>query len=221
MLHGGAGNDRLRGGNGADILLGDDGADNLIGGKGNDILIGGQGADTLTGSAGDDLLVAGFTSYDAVDAALLSLLAEWTSSRSYADRVANLSGTGTGLRLNGNNFLIAQGASRTVFDDGAVDDLTGNAGQDWFLLNLDGDGDPTKRDRVNDKKASETDHRHQSVAGSESPPAFQRHCCFRSPSRPGGSRSEHHTHRTPFLLGHAQELKIRIRDGEAPTEPGF
>ena len=125
---------------------GDDGADNLIGG---------QGADILIGSAGDDLLIAGFTNFDAVDAALLSLLAEWSSTRSHADRVANLSGTGTGPRLNGNNFLIVQGASRTVFDDGAVDSLTGDAGLDWFLLNLDGDGDPTKRDRVTDKRASE------------------------------------------------------------------
>ena len=35
-------------------------------------------------------------------------------------------------RLNGSTFLIADS---TVFDDAAVDVLTGNAGQDCFLFN--------------------------------------------------------------------------------------
>jgi PKD repeat protein len=151
VLHGGAGNDKLFGGNGADVLVGGDGADVLNAGNGADVLVGDRGADTLAGSAGDDLLVAGFTSHDSSNGALLSLLAEWASGGSYAARVANLSGTGTGAGLNGTNVLTADGAARTVFDDGSVDDLTGNSGQDWFLVDLDGDGVATRRDRLNDQ----------------------------------------------------------------------
>jgi hypothetical protein len=43
--------------------------------------------------AGDDLLIAGPTAFDADLAALAAVMAEWTSARNYADRVANLRGT--------------------------------------------------------------------------------------------------------------------------------
>jgi hypothetical protein len=50
-------------------------------------------------------------------------------------------GTGSGAsfanRLNGNYFLQAD---VTVFDDGAQDQLTGSAGQDWFFANIFGPG---------------------------------------------------------------------------------
>ena len=82
-------------------------------------------------------------------------MAEWTSARSYLDRVKNLKGTGTGARANGNIFLITDGVAATVLDDGAVDVLTGSAGQDWFLFNVDGDGDTKKKDKVTDLSASE------------------------------------------------------------------
>lgn len=56
-------------------------------------------------------------------------------------RVANLRGDSMnpafGSRLNGNVFLQVNGPSRTVFDDGAVDTLTGAGGQDWFFANTD------------------------------------------------------------------------------------
>ncbi|MBX9582786.1 MAG: hypothetical protein K2X87_20970 [Gemmataceae bacterium] len=140
VLFGGVGADRLTGGNGADVLVGGDGAD---------LLIGGTGADTLTGGAGDDLLVAGRTAFDAALAPLAGLGAEWGSARTFDARVANLSGTGTGTRLNGSAFLTADGAGRTVFDDGAVDNVTGNSGQDWFLIDVDGVS--TRRDRAPDR----------------------------------------------------------------------
>ena len=54
---------------------------------------------------------------------------EWTSSRSFASRVANLRGPGTGTRLNGNTFLDAS----IVLNDNALDQLFGSNGQDWFL----------------------------------------------------------------------------------------
>jgi hypothetical protein len=51
--------------------------------------------------------------------------------------VANLSGTAPAgsPSANGSVLLVASGAGRTVFDDNAVDTLTGNAGFDWFIFN--------------------------------------------------------------------------------------
>jgi Ca2+-binding RTX toxin-like protein len=153
----GAGNDMVQGGNGDDILVGDDGDDLLVGGPGRDILIGGRGSDRLVGSADDDILIAGLTAHDHNAAALLAILAEWTSTRTYAERVANIMGTASGskfaARANANYFLYADGPAATVLDDGAEDLMTGSAGQDWFLFNKDGDGGV--RDRVTDLHANE------------------------------------------------------------------
>ncbi len=85
------------------------------------------------------------------DAALRSILAEWTSARSYAVRVQNLrDGTGSVERLNGNAFP----TDATVHDDRVMDILTGSAGQDWFLFNADGDNNAAK-DKATDLHASE------------------------------------------------------------------
>jgi hypothetical protein len=65
-------------------------------------------------------------------------MGEWTSSRDFATRRANLSGSGTGMRANGNYILTASGNERTVSDDGAdADTLTGSSAEehDWFLYN--------------------------------------------------------------------------------------
>jgi Ca2+-binding RTX toxin-like protein len=138
-LYGGDGHDTLTGGSGHDVLLGGAGDDTLDGGgQGRDLLLGGLGADVLTGNAGDDLLIAGTTAFDGNQAALAAILAEWTSSRSYAARVANLKGAGSGPRANGSTFLKVSGPDVTVYDDGAVDVLTGNSGSDWFFANLSG-----------------------------------------------------------------------------------
>ncbi|WP_406696632.1 YDG domain-containing protein [Singulisphaera sp. Ch08] len=150
ILSGGDGNDELYGGSGSSILLGGAGNDRLAGGLARDLLIGGVGADQLTGNAGDDILIGGFTAFDLNEVALAEILSEWNSSRSYATRVANLKGPGTGPRNNGSTFLIAEGTSATVFDDGAVDVLTGSAGLDWFLFDVDGDGNKKKKDKAND-----------------------------------------------------------------------
>jgi autotransporter-associated beta strand protein len=150
-LDGEAGNDRLKGGAGDDVLLGGDGDDILQGGNGRDLMIGGRGADRLIGNADEDILIAGFTAFDTNDAALAAVMAEWTSSRSYEDRVANLRGDSTNPefanRLNGNVFLKVNGPDATVFDDGAVDTLTGSSGRDWFFA-----GD---EDTITDQSASE------------------------------------------------------------------
>jgi hypothetical protein len=71
--------------------------------------------------------------------------AEWSSARSYATRVANLRGTGTGERLNGNYSLKGATASTsaTVLDDAAVDRLMGGPETDWFFVRLSGTGSDT------------------------------------------------------------------------------
>jgi uncharacterized protein (TIGR03118 family) len=124
ILNGGAGNDTLSGGGGNNILLGGPGDDDLQGAVNRDILIGGEGSDRLRGGDDDDLLIAGTTAYDNNIAALLQILAEWTSANPYATRVANLRGGVGGLpKLD----------STTVFDDGVIDTLRGNKGLDWFF----------------------------------------------------------------------------------------
>jgi Ca2+-binding RTX toxin-like protein len=158
VLNGGAGNDRLKGGAGHDNLLGGEGDDLIVGGAGRDFLIGGTGADRLVGNADEDILVAGTTNFDAQDAALYAIVSEWTSTRTYAQRTANISGTGAGpsfdARLNGTYFL---NASATVHDDNAKDMLTGAAGQDWFFANLflDSGDDANKKDKITDLHANE------------------------------------------------------------------
>jgi hypothetical protein len=112
------------------LIDGGDGNDNLIGGGFRTIMVGGAGADHLVGGIGDDLLIGGTTTL-ALDVALWGkVLDEWSSSRSYAARVANLQGTGTGPRANDNVFLQP---NVTVFDDGAADDMDESSGEDWFF----------------------------------------------------------------------------------------
>jgi Ca2+-binding RTX toxin-like protein len=155
-LYGGDGNDRLKGGGGNDILIGGAGDDLIAGGSGRDMIIGGSGSDRLVGDAEDDILIAGTIVFDADRAALDDILAEWTSSRDYATRVANLMGTGSGSsfsdRLNGDTFLRSTGTNATVFDDAVADVLTGSSGLDWFLFNNDGNG---LEDRVTDLHVGE------------------------------------------------------------------
>lgn len=134
VVWGRGGNDTLVGQHNDDVLVGGDGNDLLRGDAGRDLLIGGRGADQLLGHDGEDLLIAGFTSHDDNRTAQKSILAEWFSSRSYAQRIANLGGTGSGGRANANFFLRAGDVSnRTVFEDGAIDSLTGSTGRDWFI----------------------------------------------------------------------------------------
>jgi Ca2+-binding RTX toxin-like protein len=137
MVTGGAGNDSLTGrATLATILIGLGGSDVLIGGSQRDLLIGGTGADILQGAAGDDLLISGTTLHDRDRAALLSIFAEWTSTRTFAQRTANIWGNGVGTRANGTTFLnnsAADGITDSVFADTETDLLTGGTNQDWFF----------------------------------------------------------------------------------------
>jgi Putative Ig domain/RTX calcium-binding nonapeptide repeat (4 copies)/PKD domain len=147
-LDGGPGNDFLMGGSGNDLLRGGDGDDFLTGGAGRDLLLGGRGRDVIQGDASDDILIAGTTAFDANEAALRLVLAEWGAERVYGVRVANLtSGSGSSDRRNDSVFLNVT----TVFDDGDVDLLTGGAGRDWFFAKRSG----SQRDQILDLETGE------------------------------------------------------------------
>ncbi|MCI0360601.1 MAG: TIGR03118 family protein [Planctomycetaceae bacterium] len=135
ILDGGAGDDRLLGGRGNNVLLGGSGEDLLLGSVGRDILIGGTDRDLVIGRGGDDLLIGGSTAHDNNEAALLQILAEWTSSESYETRIANLRSGAGGLPILD---------ATTVPDDAARDVLHGGNSLDWYFA---GDADllPGKR----------------------------------------------------------------------------
>ena len=119
---------------GQSVLLGGSGDDELIGGNAHDILIGGLGVDDLKGQADEDLLIGGATLFDDNDRALLAMLREWNSSRTFAQRIANLRGEGTEPREN-EDFLLLPDV--TFFDDDAADKLSGGPDSDWLLNDTD------------------------------------------------------------------------------------
>src|SRR5262249_3054462 len=105
---------------------------------GRDLLVGGTGADRLIGNGGDDVLLGGTTAFDGDEAALAAVMAEWTSAKDFATRVADLSNNTasplfSAARLNGIYFLIDAGTGQTVFNDATRATLTGSAGSDWFF----------------------------------------------------------------------------------------
>jgi hypothetical protein len=155
VLDGGSGNDRVKGGAAANIILGRDGDDRLYGEKGRDLLIGGRGADRIEGGKEDDLIIAGFTALDDNREALQAILKEWTSHRSFSERRSRILGATPG-GLNGSWVLKSDGSGRSVFDDGALDQLWGGDGRDWFLLNLDS-APGTVRDQIKDWRSQDED----------------------------------------------------------------
>jgi Ca2+-binding RTX toxin-like protein len=160
-MFGGDGDDALSGGDGHDVLVGGAGSDMLLGGDGRDLLLGGFGADRLIGNGSDDILIAGYTSFDEDETALTAIMNEWTSARSYTERVANLQGCGSGQawanRLNGNIYLQVDGANATVHDDAAKDKLTGSSGRDWFFANLSGGVKDTLTDAAGNEITQDED----------------------------------------------------------------
>ncbi|MFK7820168.1 MAG: calcium-binding protein, partial [Planctomycetaceae bacterium] len=144
MILGGSGNDELRGASGRDSIVGaagsdliraGNGADIITSGGARDVIVAGNGADDVSAGADDDIVVAGTTGLSLSDLRLIQ--AEWQSGRDYATRVANVTGTGSGERENGNAFLSVEDGSETAFDDAQVDELTGANGLDLFFANPD------------------------------------------------------------------------------------
>ena len=100
-VHGSNGGSTLTGDSQGNILIGGTGNDAITGGTGVSILIGDQGGDHITGGSGGDILIGDATSYDAMttanESALMSILAEWQSADSYANRFSDINtGTGSG-----------------------------------------------------------------------------------------------------------------------------
>jgi len=141
LVIGGSGNDKLYGGDDHDILLGQGDNDQLSGDAGNDILIGGTGKDSLSGGNGSDLLIGAATSYDSNRTALFALRDEWSSSKSYATRVANVK-SGNGLA---DGYKLT---TTTVLEDNSADELDGGADTDFFFAKLTSTS--TSKDKLND-----------------------------------------------------------------------
>jgi secreted trypsin-like serine protease/Ca2+-binding RTX toxin-like protein len=146
-VRGGIGNDTITGNFANNILLGGAGNDTLTGNGGRDVIIGGTAADSISGGSGDDLLFDGTTSHDEHDFALRAIMSEWSSARSYSDRISNLrNGVAGTVRLN----------SSTVTWDSHVDSLTGGTDRDWFwgaplLISLPSQPAPPPRDTITDR----------------------------------------------------------------------
>jgi len=138
-VHGGNGGNKLTGDAQGNILIGGTGNDTILGGKGASILIGDAGADTVTGGSANDILIGDTTIYDAMtgvnEAVLMSILAEWQSSDSYATRFHDIN-TGTGGGLNGRAKL---NFGTTVLAAASADVLTAasTATLDWFFQGPD------------------------------------------------------------------------------------
>ena len=122
----------IEGGNGDDVLVAGSSDDLVSGGAGNDVLIGCDGEDQLSGDGGEDILIGGNTSWDEDLAALQAIIAEWGKvPPNQSSKVAHLTSNGKG-GLN-NPYKLRTGADGNVFDDAAVDVLTGGTGDDWFF----------------------------------------------------------------------------------------
>jgi Ca2+-binding RTX toxin-like protein len=133
ILIGGSGNDQLTAFSTLNsVLIGNSGNDVLVGGTARDILFGGLGSDSLNGGGNDDILFGGRSAFDGNLTALKALRGEWSSTRTYSQRVNNLRGgpiTGTPL----NAGYVLSNTSGTLIDDYAIDSLLGGAGTDWFI----------------------------------------------------------------------------------------
>src|SRR5205085_1602097 len=149
VLDGGKGNDLVdaRGSTGDNVLLGGDGNDTQYGGSGRDILVGGLGADLLRGGDDDDVLIGGTTDYDGDLTAWSVIVDEWSrTDANYATRVDHLFGAASGgMNHIQGNYKYLNGS--TLHNDGAIDELYGEGGTDWFIS--------WSGDRPNDRKNNE------------------------------------------------------------------
>ncbi len=141
VVFGGSGDDTAIGNGGNDVLVGGNGNDSLSGVAGNDLLLGGRDRDSLFGGSDTDIIIAGrareFTSvYEGV-------MAEWTSDRSFEQRVANLrdSESKSEDRANGESYLLRTGRNgANILDDLTPQDLLrGDGARDWFFAHITDD----------------------------------------------------------------------------------
>lgn len=142
MLLGTAGDNVLLGGAGNDILSGRDGNDVLNGGAGRNLILAGRGADHVL-SIGFDLVATGEFYFDFSTFALQFILAEWTSPRPLAQRIANIR-TGNGEGLNSEWAL----NETTHMADGDRDRVLSRRPVDWLLATSEDEAwSPQRRPR--------------------------------------------------------------------------
>lgn len=156
-IQGGSGADRLRGDDGDDVIFGQQGNDDIEGGAGDDVLVGERGADTIRGGDGSDW-VEGNQGDDALegnagDDLLLGGSGEDTLSGGDDDD-ALFGGKVRGLPLSFEQMqMLRDGATVEDFedvlppstfqlrDDGEVDVLNGDGGDDLLVLGAGDVGD--------------------------------------------------------------------------------
>jgi Ca2+-binding RTX toxin-like protein len=181
LVQAGAGSDRVMAGGGNAMILGGPGNDVLTGGKGRDVLIGGDDSDQLSGGGGSDLLIGGTTNYDDNEVALEAILAEWTSSRTLAQRAANLR-TGSGPVLSGQAISLTldetiSDDSDVESDDSDVDHLLGGGISTGSSLTSEGTSRGTKQPGIYSTDLTAARRRRRDNFG----PFLQRsealHCC--------------------------------------------
>ena len=107
----------------------------------------------MIGDSEDDILIGGVYADAGFRDAVGAVMAEWTSANTYEDRVNFIRGGGG---ANGPYLLVGHDSAeaagfQNVFDDFAVDKLTGDAGRDWFFANVDG----TAIDKITDLTSNE------------------------------------------------------------------
>jgi len=137
LIVGGSGNDTIFGS--YERVLKADGSLSTGSVGGSSLIVGGGGSDTIHASQDIEgglgsILVSGSTSLE--QSALLAVLDEWTSGRTLDERLANIAGTGSGPRENGDAFLQA---GVTLFDDDAADLLFSDSNGDpnWLLTHAE------------------------------------------------------------------------------------
>jgi hypothetical protein len=143
-VHGGNAGNSLTGDAQGNILIGGLGGGAITGGTGRSILIADKGSASVTGgSSAGDILIGDYTTFDTMtsanEAALASILAEWQSGDTLADRFGDINkGTAYvgGSHLNGSNILKW---GTTVKDNGLPDapvavTAASASGVDWFFV---------------------------------------------------------------------------------------
>ncbi len=137
ILIGGGGNDNLTGSaTRSMVIVGGAGNDTITGGTGRDILIGGLGSDTIRGGSGEDIVIGGAITDQTIVSRLKLLQDEWTSGRTYQQRIDNLRGV-TNTGVNGSSYLSnSSPVGDTLLDDSAVDTLYGEGDLDWLIGSL-------------------------------------------------------------------------------------
>jgi hypothetical protein len=144
-VHGGNALNTLTGDSQGNILIGGSaGGGTITGGTGRSLLIADKGGASVTGGSGSDILIADYTTFDTMstahELALMSILAQWQSADSYADRFGDINKSSAyvgGSHLNGNNVLMW---GTTVKDDGLPDAAAtvtaapSLSALDWFFV---------------------------------------------------------------------------------------